>query len=121
MNKEAKIAMLLDVYGGALSKVQFDSMDLYYNQDLSLSEISCHTGRSRQGVRDAIKRAELALNSLESSLGFLKRIEMIRKYTGIIKDIVSKMENSTECLSGDLQINDSLADLKVVIDKLNSI
>ncbi|MBQ3508198.1 MAG: HTH domain-containing protein, partial [Clostridia bacterium] len=33
-----------------------DALELYYNEDLSLSEIAQHMNITRQGVRDNIKR-----------------------------------------------------------------
>ena len=50
------IPFLLDIYGALLTDRQRDVLDLYYNDDLSLSEISENLGITRQGVRDAIRR-----------------------------------------------------------------
>ena len=77
MQKDARLSVLLDIYGNILSEIQFKSIDLYYNQDLSLSEISYHTGKSRQGVYDAIKRAECILNRMEDSLGIFKKLQKL--------------------------------------------
>ena len=49
--------------GGELIEV----VDLYYNEDLSLAEISEHLNITRQGVRDNIKRAEGILIEMEKS------------------------------------------------------
>ena len=58
MAKDLKTAELLDIYGGLLNKKQRAALELYYFDDLSLSEISENVGISRQGVNDLIKRAE---------------------------------------------------------------
>ncbi len=72
MGKNLEVAMLLDFYGDMLTEKQFDVIDLYYNQDLSLGEIADEVGISRQGVRDSIKRGEALLFEMEGRLGFLK-------------------------------------------------
>lgn len=82
----AYISRLVDIYGNALSARQRDVVDLYYNEDLSLAEISEHCGITRQGVRDAIRHGVETLNSLENALGFYKKIERI---TTLATDIVN--------------------------------
>ena len=56
-----EMSLLFDFYGETLTEKQRELFDLYYNEDLSLSEIAEHAGITRQGVRDSIKRAEHAL------------------------------------------------------------
>ena len=63
------MSMLFDFYGDLLTEKQKELFDLYYNEDLSLTEISEHAGISRQGVRDAIVRAETVLRDTEDKLG----------------------------------------------------
>lgn len=55
--KNMEMAFLCDFYGDMLTDKQRDVMELYYNDDLSLSEIAENAGITRQGVRDSIKRA----------------------------------------------------------------
>ena len=47
MAKDLKFAALLDIYGGVLTDKQRDVLDLYYNEDLSLSEIAANDEISR--------------------------------------------------------------------------
>ena len=92
LKKDLKILMLLDVYGKVLSEKQLASLDLYYNQDLSLSEIGDILGKSRQGVYDSIKRAESILNKMESSLGIASKLCKEREKLKLIRDLVCKLE-----------------------------
>lgn len=71
--KDLSIALLLDFYGAVLSDRVRRMLEMYYCDDLSLSEISEEFGISRQGVRQAIKKGEEELFSLEEKLGLAAR------------------------------------------------
>ena len=75
MAKNLDITILLDFYGDMLTPKQREFLDYYYNEDLSLSEIAANVGITRQGVRDAIKRAEAQLMEMEDRLGLVKRFK----------------------------------------------
>ena len=75
MDKNIEIGLLMDFYGELLTDRQKDIMDLYYNDNLSLSEIAEELEISKQGVQDNIKRAEKSLYEVEAKLGLLKRFE----------------------------------------------
>ena len=73
-----RMTMLFDFYGDVLTDRQKEFYDLYYNEDLSLSEIAAHSGITRQGVRDSIKRAESVLLDLEERLGLARKFRQIQ-------------------------------------------
>ena len=79
MAKNMEIALLLDFYGEMLTEKQKDMIELYYDDDLSLSEIAENAGISRQGVRDSIKRAEGQLLEMEERLGLARRFREMQK------------------------------------------
>lgn len=79
MPKDMNISLLFDFYGEILTEKQQDVIDYYYNDDLSLAEISEHLGITRQGVRDSIKRAEATLLDMEDKLGLAKRFREIQR------------------------------------------
>ncbi len=79
MAKNLQISLLLDFYGEMLTEKQRDVVELYYNEDLSLAEIAQHSGITRQGVRDAIKRAEAQLLSYEERLGLARRFRTMQE------------------------------------------
>lgn len=68
---------LYDTYGALLTERQRELFELYYEQDLSLSEISEIAGITRQGARDAIGHAEAALREFEEKLGLLQRTQEV--------------------------------------------
>ena len=78
-NQTYRMTMLLDFYGEILTQRQREFFDLYYNEDLSLAEIAENYDISRQGVRDAIVRAETAMEELEDKTGLLKRFMRLRE------------------------------------------
>ena len=78
MAKNLEISLLLDFYGDMLTEKQRDVVELYYNEDLSLSEIAAHSGITRQGVRDSIKRVESVLLDLEERLGLARKFRQIQ-------------------------------------------
>ena len=84
MAKNMEIALLLDFYGEMLTDKQKDMVELYYDDDLSLSEIAENAGISRQGVRDSIKRAEGQLLEMEERLGLVRRFREMQKGFEII-------------------------------------
>ena len=75
--KKLELSMLCDVYGELLSERQKDAVEMYCNEDYSLSEIAEHMGISRQGVRDQIKHAQTQLDLYESKLGLFEKTKLI--------------------------------------------
>lgn len=73
MEKNVRMAILFDYYGAMLTDKQKEYFDLYYCENLSLSEIAENDGISRQGVRDSIVRAENIMEDAEAKLGMISR------------------------------------------------
>ena len=113
--KNLNIGYLLDFYGTLLSDRKKETLDLYYNDDLSLSEIADICGISRQGVRDAVKKSELELRELEEKLGLAARFAAVRaQLDDISKKIDDISENVGECESAKLRgIAESLKGMNI--------
>lgn len=73
-DNKALVCVLFDFYGELLSAPVADSIDLYYNDDLSLSEIAENIGISRQGVRDNLRRG------VELLYGYEEKLRLFEKY-----------------------------------------
>ena len=96
MAKNLEISVLLDFYGELLTEKQRDVVELYYNEDLSLAEIAAHSRITRQGVRDAIKRAEQQLLEMEERLGLARRFQEIQKALTLICDCALAIQDFNE-------------------------
>lgn len=73
------IALLLDCYGAMLTQKQRKTLELYFQEDLSLSEISELSGVSRQAVRDSIRLGIKTLRTCDEKLEFLDKIATYEK------------------------------------------
>ncbi len=114
MANNIEVTMLFDLYGEALTAKQRDYLSFYYNDDLSLSEIAENEGITRQGVRDAIKRAEAVLYDMESKLRFSEKQAKIQNG---LDDIIKCAEKINEYnLSHELsrEINDTTFKIKSI-------
>ena len=82
--KNLAYSVLLDFYGPVLTDKQRVILTEYYDEDLSLAEIAENLGITRQGVRDAIKHGEAALDELEQ-----KALKLLHAKTGaaIARDV----------------------------------
>lgn len=60
---------LWDLYGGLLTPTQREITDMYFNLDLTVSEIAEQKGISRQGVSDCLNICKRELGEYESKLG----------------------------------------------------
>ena len=90
--KNLTYSVLLDFYNHFLTDKQIETMEMYYNQDMSLAEISENLGVTRQGVRDNIKRAEATLDELEQEVG------AVRRYNNSV-ELINNMEKSVKYIS----------------------
>lgn len=82
MEKAVQIALLLDIYGGLLTEKQIQYLDLYYNEDYSLTEIARLHQITPQGVKDTIHRARATLFHTEEKLGLLEKLQSISQTAG---------------------------------------
>jgi len=80
------MALLLDFYGGLLTEKQRAYLELYYNEDYSLTEIARLNGITPQGARDVICRGEAQLLSVEEKTGLVQRFgtELYRESPDVI-------------------------------------
>ncbi len=71
--KDLNIPLYLDLYGSFLTDKQIKAVDMYYNDDLSLAEISKEFGITRQGVLDLLSRARKKLYAMDEKLSLVQQ------------------------------------------------
>ncbi len=99
--KDLLVGALNDVYGEFLSDKQRRIISAYYDEDLSLAEISENEGITRQAVLDLIKRTSKKLKSVEEKCGYLKTFLSLKDLSqqarngdkNAIKDILDIIDN----------------------------
>ena len=79
MEEKIEISILLSLYGALLTSTQQKYMDLYYNQDLSLSEIGDNENITRQAVRTILVKSKNKLLEYEKNLKFMQKEKNIGK------------------------------------------
>lgn len=119
MAKNLEISYLLDFYGEMLTRKQHDFLIYYYDEDLSLSEIAENEGITRQGVRDAVKRAENQLYEMEKSLGFAKRFTEMKKGLDEIRKCAEAINEYNLNHSLSREVNDNVSRIKSLVDFLS--
>lgn len=103
-DKIVQIALLFDFYGQLLTKKQMEIVDMYYNNDLSLGEISEQQSISRQGVYDTLKRAEKTLYEYEEKLGLLDRFLKQKESMNKIIEMLDEILKNGEFVNQDIKV-----------------
>ena len=102
MEEKVRISILLELYGKLLTEKQYEFMDYYYNQDLSLSEIGDNNDITRQAVRTILLKSKKKLEEYEKQLKFMQKEEKIKKYieeleeTNVDKKILKKIKQQID-------------------------
>ena len=100
MKDVARRAYLLDYYGALLTEKQRDAYDWYYQQDLSLGEISEEVNVSRNAVHDLINRTDEKLERYERAMGLIAAGMMREQETAeLAAGFEAWLEDHGECLT----------------------
>ena len=95
MEKKVEVSMLCQIYGKLLTEKQFEFIEDYYNNDLSLSEIAENNNITRQAVRDIIKKGENKLFEYEEKLLIMKKMLKQEKQIQEIIDELNKIKDTS--------------------------
>lgn len=119
IQKDLTISLLLDFYGQMLTDKQREVIKFYYNQDLSLAEIAQHSGITRQGVRDSIKRAERQLLDFEEKLGLYKKFHQIQEGLEQIMEHADLIQEENNRLFNSEILAEQVEEIKKTVRNLN--
>ena len=115
MEKKVEVSMLCQIYGKLLTQKQYEFIDYYYNNDLSLSEIAENNNITRQAVRDVIKKGENKLFEYEEKLLIMKKMLKQEKQ---IQEIINELNKITDT-SSDKKIEKILNNVRKELICLN--
>ena len=123
MEDFAKTSMLFDIYGGLLTDKKKRVMEMYHEDDMSLSEIAEELEVSRAAVHDSLRSAERLLRSYEDKLGILddylrkeKLADELRTHISEARELLAK--DMAESKSKD-ELDRCLAKAAELIDELD--
>lgn len=94
MEKNVKVSILCQIYGKLLTEKQYEVLNDYYNNDLSLSEIAENNNITRQAVRDVIKKGEIKLFEYEEKLAIMEKTLKTEKQIQNILSELSEIETN---------------------------
>ena len=123
MEDFAKTSMLFDIYGGLLTDKKKRVMEMYHEDDMSLSEIAEELEVSRAAVHDSLRSAERLLCSYEDKLGILD--DYLRKEK-LADELRTHISEARELLAMDMaeqkskdELDRCLAKAAELIDELD--
>ena len=116
--KPLEMSLLFDFYGETLTEKQRELFDLYYNEDLSLSEIAAHSQITRQGVRDSIKRAEAQLLDMEDRLHLARRFRQMREGIAAIRQAAGEIQELNDRFGYSRDIEEKARQIAALSDQL---
>lgn len=90
MERNIELGMLLSYYGAFLTQRQQTLLALHVDDDFSLSEIAEQEGISRQGVHDALRRAQTQLLEMEERLGLVRRTRAVENGLAALAQSISQ-------------------------------
>jgi predicted DNA-binding protein YlxM (UPF0122 family) len=111
LEKTTRMNLLYDFYQGLLTDKQRLYTQLYYSDDLSLSEIAEHLDVSRQAVFDNIKRAEQLLEHYEQQLRLLEKHQTREK---LFEEAIDLLNATSASFPGKAELMRVMAALKNV-------
>lgn len=92
MSDLLQITLLFDFYGPLLTQKQQTAFDLYYQRDLTLSEIGEELKISRQAVKDQLLRTDQLLNYYEEKLNLLERFQKSQQSAKEMKALLETVD-----------------------------
>lgn len=106
---------LWDLYGKLLTPTQQEITDMYFNLDLTVSEIAEQKGISRQGVSECLNLCKKQLEEYDDKLKHDRLLSEGDTYTSIILTKVGRWAD--KFLQLHPEYVEDIADLTAILDK----
>lgn len=90
LDKSLRVIELYETYQELLTEKQKEYIELYYYDDLSITEISENLKVSRNAVHDQLKRTVAKLEDLETKLKMRRHYEIRQKLHKKLKDMTNE-------------------------------
>ncbi len=102
LEKKQRVNLLMDCYEELLTDKQQQYLSLYYQEDLSLSEIAEELNVTRNAVFDNLKRAVHSLENYEDKLHLLakhqQRLDLIDRIENVQQQSNEELDDYLEML-----------------------
>lgn len=118
MAKDLNMSNLLDFYGALLTDKQNEAINFYYNEDLSLGEISDIMKITRQGVRDHVKKGEGSLSYFEEKLQLNKKFADLQMQCKKIAEVVNSVIDYNQKYLFSAEITKQMENISVLVNEL---
>ena len=106
---------LWDVYSGLLTETQQEITNLYFNLDLTVSEIAKEKGISRQAVSECLKGCKSQLEEYENKLHLFERLQ---KESLEISFMLTDASRWADRLSAERpELKEEIVKLKEILEK----
>lgn len=110
-----KFMRLWDLYGKLLTPTQQEITDMYFNLDLTVSEIAEQKGISRQGVSECLNLCKRQLEEYDGKLKHDKLLSESDLFTSLILTDVGRWAERFLQLHPEYAAD--IADLNAILDK----
>ncbi len=115
LDPNARFSLLYDFYGRLLTDKKRQVIELYHEEDMSLSEIASELGITRAAVHDSLKSAERALESYEEKLGLVDRF---LKTEAAFREITERLNRLKERYGADSGLGKVLDEIEAIARRI---
>ena len=115
LDASARVSLLYDFYGQLLTEKKRQVIELYHEEDMSLSEIASELGITRAAVHDSLKSAERALENYEEKLSLVERFLKTEEAFG---EITQKLDGLKKRYAGDRKLAEAIEDIETIARRI---
>lgn len=115
LDASARVSLLYDFYGQLLTEKKRQVIELYHEEDMSLSEIASELGITRAAVHDSLKSAERALENYEEKLSLVERFLKTEEAFG---EITQKLDELKRKYAGDSELAEAIEEIETIARRI---